>query len=142
MPAVKDIMSKNVITITADKNVFEAAELMTNKGIGCLVIMDKDVAVGIITERDMVRRVLAKRGSLDMKVFEIMTKSLVTVDPDTSLKDAARLMSNKKIRRLPVTKNNKLVGIVVSSDFVRNVGKKTSTEEILDALGRYPTGSI
>ena len=142
MPAVKDIMSKNVITIAADKNVFEAAELMTNKGIGCLVIMDKDVAVGIITERDMVRRVLAKRGSLDMKVFEIMTKSLVTVDPDTSLKDAARLMSNKKIRRLPVTKNNKLVGIVVSSDFVRNVGKKTSTEEILDALGRYPTGSI
>ena len=142
MPAVKDIMSKNVITITADKNVFEAAELMTNKGISCLVIMDKDVPVGIITERDMVRRVLAKRGSLDIKVFEIMTKSLVTVDPDTSLKDAARLMSNKKIRRLPVTKNNKLVGIVVSSDFVRNVGKKTSTEEILDALGRYPTGSI
>jgi CBS domain-containing protein len=142
MPAVKDIMSKSVVTIGADKSVFEAAELMTNESIGCLVIVEKDAPVGMVTERDMVRRVLAKRASLDLKVSEIMTKNLVTVEPDMSLKDAARLMSSKKIRRLPVTKNNKLVGIVVSSDFVRNVGKKTSTEEILDALGRYPTGSI
>ena len=142
MPSVKDIMSKNVITISADKSVFEAAELMTAKGVGCLVVLNKDASVGMITERDMVHRVLAKRASLDLKVSEIMTKNLVTVDPDMSLKDAARLMSNKKIRRLPVIKNGQLVGIVVSSDFVRNVGKKTSTEEILDALGRYPTGTI
>jgi len=67
-----------------------------------------------------------------------MTKTLITVDPETSIKDAARVMSNNKIRRLPVLKNNKLVGIVAASDFVRNVGKKTTTEEILDALGRNP----
>ena len=71
-----------------------------------------------------------------------MTKTLITVEPDISLKEAARVMSTNKIRRLPILKNNKLVGIVVSSDFVRNVGKKTTTEEILDALGRYPTGPV
>jgi CBS domain-containing protein len=77
-----------------------------------------------------------------VKVSEIMTKNLITVDPDVSLKDAARLMSINKIRRLPVLKQNKLVGIVVASDFVRNLGKKTVSEEILDALGRYPTGPM
>jgi CBS domain-containing protein len=85
---------------------------------------------------------VAKRSSVDLKVSEVMTNTLITVDPDTSLREAARVMSTNKIRRLPVLKKDKLVGIVVSSDFVRNVGKKTTTEEILDALGRYPTGPI
>ncbi len=140
MATVKDIMTKEVVTIDTNKTVFEAAELMTSKSLGCLVVVIKAFPVGIITERDIVRRIVAKRASPDVKVVEIMTKKLITIDPDTSLKEAARVMSTNKIRRLPVLKNNKLVGIVVASDFVRNVGKKTTTEEILDALGRSPTG--
>ena len=140
MPTVKDIMTKEVVTIETNKSVFEAAELMSSKGLGCVIVVIKAFPVGIITERDIVRRIVAKRASPDVRVTEVMTKTLITVGPDTSLKIAARLMSTNKIRRLPVLKDNKLVGIVVSSDFVRNVGKKTTTEEILDALGRYPTG--
>src|SRR5665647_1092325 len=140
MPTVKDIMTKEVITIEANKSVFEAAELMSEESLGCLIVVTKEFPVGIVTERDIVRRIVAKRNSVDLKVEEIMTKTLITVDPDVSLKDAARVMSTNGIRRLPVLKNSKLVGIVVASDFVRNVGKKTTTEEILDALGRYPTG--
>jgi CBS domain-containing protein len=139
MPAVRDIMTKNVVTIEANKTVLEAAELMTSKGLGCLIVVIKAFPVGIITERDIVRRIVAKRNSVDLKVAEFMTKTLITIEPDTSLKEAARVMSKNKIRRLPVLKNNNLVGIVVASDFVRNVGKKTTIEEILDALGRYPT---
>ncbi|MCL4429223.1 MAG: CBS domain-containing protein [Chloroflexi bacterium] len=135
-------MTKEVVTISVDKSVFEAAQLMASVGVGCLIVVDNSLPVGIITERDIVRRIVAKRTSPDVKVSEVMTTTLITVDPDTSLKEAARVMSTNKIRRLPVLKNNKLVGIVVSSDFVRNVGKKTTTEEILDALGRYPTGPI
>jgi CBS domain-containing protein len=140
MPSVKDIMTKDVITIDVNKSVFEAAQLMTSKSLGALIIVDRGLPVGIITERDIVRRIVAKRTSVDLKVAEVMTKTLITVDPETSLKEAARIMSTNKIRRLPVLKQGQLAGIVVASDFVRNVGKKTTTEEILDALGRYPTG--
>jgi CBS domain-containing protein len=74
-------------------------------------------------------------------VKDIMTNNVVTVDLDSSFKDAAHLMSSQGIRRLPVVKQGKLVGIVVASDFVRNVGKKSTTEDILDAMGRYPSNS-
>ncbi|MGA2386846.1 MAG: CBS domain-containing protein [Candidatus Bathyarchaeia archaeon] len=135
-------MTKSVITIDVNRSVFDAAQLMTAKGVGCLVVTDNVVPVGIVTERDFVRRIVAQCASLDTKVSEIMTKPIVTVDPDVSIKEAARLMSSNKIRRLPVLKQNKLVGIVVATDLVRNVGKKTTAEEILDAIGRYPTGPI
>ncbi|MGA3290799.1 MAG: CBS domain-containing protein [Candidatus Bathyarchaeia archaeon] len=138
MPAVKDIMTKDVVSIGVDDSVFEAAVLMSSDRVGCLVIMDGEVPIGIVTERDFVRRVVAKKLPLDTKVSEIMSKSLITVDPDASLKEAARLMSSNKIRRLPVLKQKRLVGIVVAADFVRNLGKMTVSEEILEAMGRYP----
>jgi CBS domain-containing protein len=114
---------------------------MSDKGVGCLIVVVQGFPVGIITERDMVKRVVAKRSAVDQKVTEIMTKTLITVEPDTSIKEAARVMSTNNVRRLPVLKNNNLVGIVVATDFVRNIGKKTTTEEILDALGRRPASS-
>ncbi len=136
MPSVKDIMTKEVVTIETSKTVIDASKLMTDKGLGSLIVVIQAFPVGIITERDIVRRIVAKQAPFDQKVTEVMTKTLITVEPDTSLKEAARIMSTNKIRRLPVLKNNKLVGIVAASDFVRNAGKKTTTEEILDALGR------
>jgi CBS domain-containing protein len=139
MPTVKDIMTKNVVSIGVNNSVFEASELMNSKRVGCLVIMDGEVPIGIVTERDIVRRVVAKKLPLDTKVSEIMSTSLITVDPDASLKEAARLMSSNKIRRLPVLKQNRLVGIVVAADFVKNLGKKSISEEILEAMGRYPS---
>jgi CBS domain-containing protein len=139
MPTVKDIMTKDVVSIGVDNSVFEAAELMSSNQVGCLVIMDGEVPKGIVTERDIVRRAVAKKLPMDTKVSEIMSSSLITIDPDASLKEAARLMSSNKIRRLPVVKQNRLVGIVVAADFVRNVGKKTTSEEILEAMGRYPS---
>ena len=96
MPTVKDIMTKDVITIESNKSVFEAAELMSEKGVGCVIVVIKAYPVGIITERDIVRRIVAKRSSLDVKVTEVMTKTLITVDPDSSLKEAARLMSTQQ----------------------------------------------
>jgi CBS domain-containing protein len=138
MPKVKDIMTKNVVSISGNSSVFEAAELMSSSQLGCLVVVDGEVPVGMVTERDIVRRVVAKKLPLDTKVSEVMSKSLITVDPDASLKEAARLMSSNKIRRLPVSKDNRLVGIVVAADFVRNLGKKSLSEEIIEAMGRYP----
>jgi CBS domain-containing protein len=146
MPSVKDIMTKEVVKISVNDDVFVAAELMNSSEIGCLVVVDGENPIGIITERDIVRRVVAKELPLETKVSKVMSKSLITIDPEASLKEAARVMSSHKIRRLPVLKQNKLVGIIVSADFVRNVGKKSVSEEILEAMGRargrYPDASF
>ena len=140
MPTVKDFMTKNVITIDAGKTVIEAADLMSQNNVGDLVVMDKNTPVGIVTERDLVRRVLAERKSLNIKVSEVMTTPLRVIDPEAPLKEAARRMVNKGIRRLPVIKDNKLVGIITATDFARHLSKKTLTDDILEAIGRshYP----
>lgn len=107
MTSVKDIMTKDVVSIDVNNSIFDAAELMSSNQLGCLVVMDGELPVGIVTERDMVRRVVAKKLPLNVKISEIMSKSLITIDPDTSLKETARVMSTNKIRRLPVLKKDK-----------------------------------
>jgi len=139
MPSVKDLMTKNVITIDLKKSVFDAAVLMNGKTVGCLVIMDGEEPVGVVTERDFVRRVVAKNLPSDTTISKIISKPLITIDPESSLRDAARLMLKNKVRRLPVVKENKLVGIIVVADFARQLSKKTITEQILEAMARYPT---
>jgi len=138
MPTVKDLMTKDVITIDLNKTVSEAAVIMSDSEVGCLVIMEGEVPIGIVTERDFVRRVVARNLPLDTKISEIMSSPLITVDPDSPLREAARLMIKNKIRRLPVVKENELVGILVASDFARHLSRKTITEEILEAMARYP----
>ena len=140
MPTVKDIMTKNVVTIDADKTVIEAAALMSQNDVGDLVIMEGNTPVGIITERDFVRRVLAEGKSVDTKVSEVMTSPLKVIDSEAPIKEAARRMVKKGIRRLPVIKDNKLVGILTAADFARHLSKNTLTDDILEAMGRrhYP----
>jgi CBS domain-containing protein len=138
MPSVKDLMTQNVIKIDMHKTIFDAAILMTEKKVGCLIIMEGEKPVGIITERDFVRRVVAINCSLDTSVSKIMSQPLIIIEPNATLKTAARLMLKNKIRRLPVVANNKLVGMIVVADFARQLSKKTITEEILNAMARYP----
>ena len=140
MPTVKDLMTKNVVTIDANKTIVEAAALMSEKDIGDLIVMDDNTPVGIVTERDLVRRVMAEGKSADSKVSEVMTRSLKVIDPEAPIKEAARRMVNKRIRRLPVIKDNKLVGIITAADFAKHLSKKTLTDDILEAMGRshYP----
>lgn len=140
MPTVKDLMTKNVVTIDANKTVVEAAALMSENDIGDLIVMEGNTPVGIVTERDFVRRVLAEGKSTESKVSEVMTRPLKVIDPDAPIKEAARRMVNKRIRRLPVIKDNKLVGIITAADFAKHLSKKTLTDDILEAMGRshYP----
>ena len=138
MPSVKELMTKDVVTVDLKKTVLEAAVLMGETMKGCLVVVDDETPVGIVTERDLVRRALAKKLPSDTKISEIMSKPLTTIDPDASLREAARLMVSNKIRRLPVVKENQLVGIIAASDFARQLSKKSITEQILEAMARYP----
>ena len=138
MPTVKDFMTTNVITIGVHETVLYAAKLMHQQDVGDLVVMEGNVPKGIVTERDLVRRVLSLKKPLDTKVSEIMSDPLITIEDQASIRDAARKMVKFKIRRLPITKNNVLVGIIVASDFAKHVSKKTLSEEILAAMSRYP----
>lgn len=118
MVRVEEFMSKGVITIDAAEMAVGAAELMTEKGIGSLVVTRDGEPVGIVTESDFIRKVTSKKLDASvLRVHEIMSKPLITVSADTNVKEAARLMREKRIRRLPVVRRGRLVGIVTSSDF-------------------------
>jgi CBS domain-containing protein len=138
MATVKDLMTKKALTIDSQKTILEAAQLMSQKEVGDLIVVENEMPIGIVTERDFVRRVVARERGLDTKVSDVMSKPLITIDPDASLKEAARKMVKHRIRRLPVLKTHKLVGIIVVSDFARHLGKKTLTEGILEAIWRQP----
>ena len=117
-------MTENVVSIGLDDSVFEAANLMSSNQVGCLVIVSGEEPIGIVTERDIVRRVVAKKLSLETKISEVMSKSLITIGPDASLKEAARVMSSNKIRRLPVLKQKKIIWHSCSFRFCAKCGEK------------------
>lgn len=138
MVQVKDVMTKDVITINLKKSISDAALLMKVRKIGSLVVTDDETSVGIVTERDFVRRAVANKVQFDESISEITSKPLVTIDPDSTLEEAARLMLEKKIRRLLVIEEEKIKGIIVASDFARQLSKETLSEKILKAIARYP----
>ena len=118
---VRDVMVKNVITVGAETTVKEAAKLMNKHEIGCLVVMKREKPVGIVTERDMLKRVLLKsKDPKKTKVSKIMSKPLVVGEPQTDIRDAVRLMVEGGIKRLPVVEDGHVLGLVTFTDIVRS----------------------
>jgi len=113
---VKDAMNTKVITTEPETNLRDAITLMTDNHIGSLVVLKNNKIVGIITERDILIT-CAKSGHIDdMKVEDIMTYSVVIVKPDYTIEKAVEIMSKNKIKKLPVVKNERLIGIITASD--------------------------
>jgi CBS domain-containing protein len=117
---VKDIMSSPVVTLDEDETSNKVANLMDENDLGCVIISNKTgKPVGIITERDLVIRVLAKNLVPDaIKAKEIMTSPLVTITPEATISEAARRMSRLDIRRLGVIYKDNLVGVISSKDIL------------------------
>lgn len=115
---VKDIM-KRAVTLDKDKKIKDAATAMSKKGIGSLIITNKNKVVGIITERD-VMKYLSKSNNLGEKVEKITSKKLISIEPHYSLEDAAEIMSENKIKKLPVIKKGDLLGIITATDLIAN----------------------
>jgi CBS domain-containing protein len=117
---VKDVMVTDLVVVDADVSVKEAVERMNDFEIGCLLVISGEKVVGILTERDILRRVVAEgRKPEETLVKDIMSKPLVVVDPETSLEEAVELMFKHKIKKLPVVKDDKLVGLVTFTDIAR-----------------------
>ncbi len=120
MLKVEDIMVEDVITVDSDVPVMEAVKLMNENEIGCLVVTRRGKNVGIITERDLLKRIIAKlRDPTKTKVRQIMTKPLIIGDPDMDLEDATKLMFRRNIKKLPVIEGGNLVGLVSLTDIAR-----------------------
>lgn len=135
---VREAMQSKVVTVPLKSRVSDAAAMMEKNDIGCIIIADKGKPVGIVTERDMCFRVVAKNKKPDkILVEEIMSKSIRTVTPETTLKQASRMMVKHKIRRLPVTDGKSLVGIITNTDLL---AVSPATIEILEELSRMKTG--
>ncbi|UCC33121.1 MAG: CBS domain-containing protein [Candidatus Bathyarchaeota archaeon] len=117
---VRDVMSANVKTVRPFSTVRDVVEKMNKFGIGSIMVVEEDRPVGIITERDIMRELVDPFFDLDVaKAKEIMSTQLVTVSGNADVERAARLMAGRKIKKLPVVENERLVGIVTSMDIVR-----------------------
>jgi len=134
---VEDVMVDEVVTIDEEATVGEAVELMNKHEIGCLIAMRKGKPSGILTERDLLKRVLAEsRDPKKIKVLEVMSKPLVVGRPHMDVEDAARLMFKMKIKKLPVVEKGRLLGLITLTDLVRvqpqmiSILKKLSVQEL------------
>ncbi|HEY5622092.1 MAG TPA: CBS domain-containing protein [Pontiella sp.] len=115
-----DSKGHNVLTVKPDQHIHEALDQMEKISAGTSVVMDAGEVVGIISERDVIRKVVLQNKSIDeVNVGDIMSTTLTTVTPDTSLDDCMKLMTEKRIRHLPVLREKTLDGIVSIGDVVK-----------------------
>ena len=117
---VKEIMTTDVKTIRPEDNIKRLAEMMVKNKIGSLVVVEgSGEVVGIATERDIIEDIiLLGKSPEEVKVRDVMTKDIITVNPDSSLEEAAEVMVNHKIKKLPVIDKGRLVGIVTATDLI------------------------
>ena len=135
MAKIRDLMVKKVTTLQAHASVYEAVKLMNKNKIGSLVIVRNGETVGILTERDLLRRVLEKcKNPKETHVFEAMTSHIITGTPDMEITEATNLMVKNKIKKLPIVEGNKLVGMVTLTDIARATSVDEETIELVEKL--------
>ncbi len=117
--AVRHVMSEPLMTVEGDTSAQEAMKLMVAKDIGALVATEKGKPVGLLTERDVLKKCCPEASCIGVKVREIMSSPLITIDADTPIGVATETMIDKKIRRLLVTEDEKIIGIVTQKDLMR-----------------------
>jgi len=132
---IEDLMIRSVITMSPDASAYEAVKISNENKIGCLVVVDNNQIVGILTERDLLERVLEKcRNPKETKISEIMTRHVVMGKPDMELSEATRLMFENNVKKLPIVEGNRLVGIVTLTDIARATSMDKETIGLLEKL--------
>jgi CBS domain-containing protein len=135
---VRDIMTKDIVTIDLKQNAMEAAKLMKEKKIASLVVTKGKTPFGIVTERDFVRLLCAENlQSKYTNLTDVVSSPLITVGPNISVEDAAKVMAKNKIRRLVIVDDANIVGIVTATDLAGSLAKRERvTKSVLLALTR------
>ena len=137
MPRVRDLMTVDVPLTTLNTPVSDAARLMRAADRDSLIVFDLGRAIGIVTERDIIRKITAEGlDAMRVHVAQIVSSPLITIHPDRPAREAAALMLEKKIRHLPVVKENRLLGIITLQDFAKHMSKKSVKNEIIGSMGK------
>ena len=152
---IKKIMSKKVVTFKKEDKVKDIAKTMSKKRISCVVIVKNQKAIGIITERDLISKVLLNNKNMDkMMAVDIMSFPVITISEDVGLIAMAQLMRKKLIRRVVVVKNDKITGIITITNILDGMMNKIkhlnwqlvhteiSLDEYIDSLKKIQIGSV
>lgn len=120
--SVRDIMIKDLLTISENETALKAAQLMTEKGVSCLIVLADDQPIGIVTERDFIKKICLKELKLSsVRIGNMMSKIRTSASPDTPIEVAVQRMVNNRIRRLPIIENGKVVGIITVTDLAKHL---------------------
>ena len=142
MQHVKDILAhkgSDVWSVSPDITVFDALKIMSEKGTGSVLVMEGEKLIGIVTERDYVRKVvLHDKSSKDIAVREIMTRRVLCVSPERSVEECMALMTEQRARHLPVLDHKRVIGVVSIGDLVKAI--MHDQQILIDQLQHYITG--
>ena len=134
--SIQDAMTSNPTTVEPTATAQQAARTMKSEDVGSLPIVEGDKLVGVITDRDLAIRIIAEGKGIDTPVADVASKDVVTIDPQQSLEEAARLMATNQVRRLPVVEEDgRLVGILAQAD-IAQAGHDTLTGETVQRISQ------
>lgn len=143
MKIVKDLLRTkgfDIWSVAPETKVFEALQLMAEKNLGAVLVLDAGNLVGIMSERDYARKVILKgKSSKDTPVREIMTERVIYVRTDMTVAECMALMTDKRIRHLPVLENDRLIGVISIGDVVKSI--ISDQEFMIEQLENYITGT-
>jgi len=121
--SITNIMSTALISVNPRTTAFQIAKMMEQGGIGAIIVKDNKIPVGIITDRDFATKIAANSLPFDTPVEKIMSSPLITINYDETISSAAKIMVSKKIRKLAVSENGKIVGLITSTDLINQLVK-------------------
>jgi CBS domain-containing protein len=134
--SAKDIMKHQVVTVDAAMTVRDTAKIMDDAGIGCMIVIENNIAIGIVTERDFVKRVVSRGIPLTTPIKQIMSAPLIVVNPEENIWEVAELMKQRRIHKVPVVHQNLLVGMITATDLTRicSIGSDSEMRRITDQI--------
>lgn len=133
---VKDIMSTQIASLSSDDSIEKAAQLMKQYDAGSIPVCSQNKVIGIVTDRDIALRSVAQGQTTSQTVGEVMTSNPVVGSPEMDVHDAARIMGEQQIRRLPIVENNSLVGIVALGDICLEPTLQDNAEDTLKNISK------
>ena len=117
---VKEIMGNSVISVDSSVTATDAAKMMEDTGVGAIAVLENGSPVGIVTDRDFAIKITAHSYPIDTPIRRIMSSPLISIDPDSDLLTASDLMTTRNVRKLPVIDDDRIIGIITSSDLVKH----------------------